>query len=146
MSVPSYTIFSSQELMKMKVLLAYLWVALGGGMGAMARFAVARAAATLFGVSFPYGTFIINISGSFLLGLVAGLISQRFISYGDNIRLFIAIGFLGAYTTFSTFAFESNALLEDGKWIYGVMNLIGSLLVGVMAVRLGIVLSQRWLQ
>ena len=128
----------------MKILVSYLWVALGGSLGAMMRFAVARLSASLFGISFPYGTFIINITGSFLLGIVATLVSQRLIPNADNVRLVVAIGFLGAYTTFSTFEFESHSLFDDGNWIYGLANLFASLFVGLLAIRFGILLARRW--
>ena len=75
----------------MRSLLPYLLVGLGGFAGANARFIVARASAALLGVAFPYGTFIINISGSFLLGVLVTLITQRLVPYGDNLRLAIAV-------------------------------------------------------
>lgn len=126
----------------MSALFPYLWVGMGGFFGAIARFFVARVSASLLGVAFPYGTFLINISGSFLLGLIATLVAQRLVPYGDHIRLAVAVGFIGSYTTFSTYEFESNALIEEGSWMLATVNLVGSLLVGLIAVKAGIVLAK----
>lgn len=129
----------------MKELWACMLVGFGGFFGAITRYLVARLSATLWGVSFPYGTFIINISGSFLLGVVATLVGERFFHASDQVKLIFAIGFLGAYTTFSTFEFESHALFEDGSWLLGLANVLGSVVLGFVAVRVGIVLARGWL-
>lgn len=129
----------------MKELVACLLVGLGGFFGAIARYLVARASASLLGVAFPFGTFVINVSGSFLLGIVATLVSERFFPSSDQVRLVFAIGFLGAYTTFSTFEFETHALFEDGSWLFALTNIFGSLFLGLLAVRAGIVLAKVWL-
>jgi CrcB protein len=128
----------------MKAWSACLWVGLGGFLGANARYFMARWVAAWLGIGFPFGTFLINISGSFLLGVAATLISQRLAPHGDHLRLTFAIGFIGAYTTFSTFEFETNALLEDGRWAYALLNVVGSLALGLLAVKLGILLTRRW--
>jgi fluoride exporter len=128
----------------MKLLVSCLWVGAGGFAGSVARFLVARASAALFGVGFPYGTFIINISGSFLLGLVATVTAMKVLAWAEPLRLAVAVGFLGAYTTFSTFTYESNSLLEDGEWLRSMVNLFGSLLAGMIAVRVGILLAKSW--
>ncbi len=120
-----------------------LLVGAGGFLGAVARFIVSKAANSFFGAAFPWGTFIINISGSFLLGAIATLAAERLIPHSDALRLTVAIGFIGAYTTFSTFEFESNALLEDGNWAMCLANVAGSVVVGFIALKLGIALSRR---
>lgn len=124
----------------MKSLSAAFWVGLGGFLGANARYFLGRWAADWFGIGFPWGTLIINVSGSFLLGIIATLVNLKLVPFGDHLRLTIAIGFIGAYTTFSTYEFESHALLEDGRWLAGAANLLGSLAAGLVAVRLGILL------
>ena len=96
----------------------------------------------LFGTAFPYGTFLINITGSLFLGWFLTVIQDR-LSVSDTMRLAIAVGFVGAYTTFSTFAYESNSLLEDGAGIKATVNLLGSLIAGLIAVRLGMALGMR---
>jgi CrcB protein len=128
----------------MKELMACLLVGCGGFFGAIARFLVARASASLLGVAFPYGTFLINVSGSFLLGMVATLVGERFIPASDQVRLVFAIGFLGAYTTFSTFEFETQALFEDGSWLLALTNIFGSLFLGLVAVWAGVEVAKNW--
>ena len=126
----------------MKLLIQYLAVGAAGSAGAMFRFFMATFCGRLFGTSFPYGTFIINITGSLFLGWFLTAIRER-VDVSDTIRLAVAVGFVGAYTTFSTFAFESNSLLEDGSWIKAMVNVLGSLLAGLVAVRLGVALASR---
>ncbi len=128
----------------MKCVLPYLWVGFGGFVGANARYIIANLARRLFGVAFPYGTFFINVSGSFLLGVILAALGERALPYGEEVRLAAAVGFLGAYTTFSTFEYECHALFEDGEWMLALVNLLGSLFIGLVAVRLGIVLARRW--
>jgi CrcB protein len=120
----------------MKMLIQYLAVAVGGSLGAMARLAVASACGRLFGTAFPTGTFVINISGSLFLGWFLTIIDSRVI-VSDVTRVGIAVGFVGAYTTFSTYMFESMALLENGSGIKAMVNLVGSVIVGLAAVRAG---------
>lgn len=127
----------------MKGLSALLWVAGGGAAGAVARFVMARACARVFGISFPWGTFLINISGSFALGLISVILAERVLPHGEQVRLAVAIGFLGAYTTFSTYEYESNQLIQASQWWMAAANLVGSVLVGLLAVRLGIALGRR---
>lgn len=129
----------------MKELMACFLVGFGGFFGAIARYLIARGSAGLLGVTFPYGTFIINVSGSFLLGVLATWVGERLVPGSDQIRLFFAIGFLGAYTTFSTFEFETQALFEDGSWLLALTNIFGSLFLGLVAVRAGIVLAKSWM-
>jgi len=129
----------------MKALWPYLLVGLGGFVGAIARFVVGRCAGILFDTRFPIGTFAINISGSFLLGILGTVVAERVWPNPDSLRLALGIGFLGAYTTFSTFEFETHALLEDGSWLLAAINMAVSLMVGLLAVRAGIVLTKSWL-
>lgn len=119
----------------------YLIVALGGAAGAVTRYAVATWAQARWGTGWPYGTFLINLSGSFLLGLFAAL-ALRF-AWNDHWRLLIAVGFLGAYTTFSTLSLETLNLLADGRqYRAAALNLIGSMLVGCCAAYLGILAAR----
>ena len=102
-----------------------------GGIGAVARFLLDGATAGRLGRDFPYGTLAVNLSGSFALGLLVGAAVT-----GDAQRL-AATGFLGAYTTFSTWMFESHRLAEDGRPGVGALNVGASLVLGVAAVWLG---------
>jgi CrcB protein len=114
----------------------YLIIGLGGFLGANARYLVAGWATRRFGVTFPYGTFIINISGSFLLGLLMAFLSGR-TSFHPHYLLFFAVGFLGAYTTFSTFSYESLRLIQDGNLVFALIYVLGSTTIGLLGVFLG---------
>ncbi len=124
----------------MELLTRYLVVGLAGSAGAMLRLLVASLCGRWFGAAFPIGTLVINLSGSLFLGWFLTAMSQRHV-VSENFRLAVAVGFVGAYTTFSTFAYESNALLEDGATLKALANLLGSLILGLAAVRLGIWLA-----
>jgi CrcB protein len=125
----------------MKVLLLrYIAVGAAGFVGTIARFFVGTAFGRL-GLSFPVGTLFINVSGSMFLGWFMAHISSRGVS--DTMRLAIGVGFVGGYTTFSTFMYESNKLADDGARLQAAMNLVGSLVLGILGVRLGIALG-RW--
>jgi CrcB protein len=119
-------------------------VAAGGALGSCARYAIALAAARRLGIAFPYGTFFVNVTGSFLLGFIATLVAMRAIPHADAVRLVVGVGFLGGYTTFSTYEFESNALLADGQWLFAAVNIIGSVVAGLVAIRLGVLLGKAW--
>lgn len=115
----------------------YLLVGLAGSAGAMLRLLVSTVCIRLFGTAFPIGTLVINVTGSLFLGWFLTVISDRYL-VSDTVRLAVAVGFVGSYTTFSTFAYESNWLLQDGASIKAMINLIGSLVLGLLAVRVGI--------
>ena len=119
----------------------YIIIGIGGILGANARYVVANWASQRLGADFPYGTLIINVSGSFLLGFFMAFALNRAFLH-PNYRLFVATGFCGAYTTFSTFTYESLRLLQDGSFVLGFANMIGSLLVGMFAVFLGFVIGK----
>ncbi|MFQ5409055.1 MAG: fluoride efflux transporter CrcB [Anaerolineales bacterium] len=120
----------------------FLLVGLGGFAGAMARYALSGWAAEKLGAAFPYGTFIVNVVGSFALGLFLTVASER-ILLAPQWRLLFGVGFVGAFTTFSTYTFESaQLLLGGGRWL-GFVNLLGTLLIGLSAVMLGIMLGRR---
>ena len=119
----------------------YLVVGLGGFLGANARYLVANWIGERYGTSFPYGTLLINVSGSFLIGLFLMLVTERFLVH-PNWRLFFSVGFLGAYTTFSTFSFESLALIHNGFWRLGLLNMLGSVVLGLGATLCGVALAR----
>lgn len=121
-------------------LTGYLLIALGGALGALARFGVGTWVQGRTHSLFPWGTFLINASGSLILGFVATLLAQRYLT-GPHWRPFVAIGFVGAYTTFSTFEYESAQL--GSSW-QALGNLLGSVVVGYGCVWLGIRLAH-WL-
>jgi len=119
----------------------YLIIGIGGFLGANARYLLGGWIAERYGTSFPYGTLAINVSGSFVIGFFLMLISERFIIH-PNWRLFFAIGFLGAYTTFSTFSFETFALLQQRSFFLAVANMAGSVVFGQLAVVAGMLLAR----
>ena len=129
----------------MAPLMPYILVGLGGFIGANARFVVARLVGALFETRFPLGTFVINVSGSFLLGVLGTLVAQKVMPNSESMRLALGVGFLGAFTTFSTFEFETHALFDDGSWLTATTNMFASLFVGLLAVRAGIVVAKTWL-
>lgn len=129
----------------MTTLMPYLLVGLGGFVGANARFVVARLVGAAFETRFPLGTFLVNVSGSFLLGVLGTIIALKVTPNSETMRLALGVGFLGAFTTFSTFEFETHALLEDGSWLLAVANMLASLFVGLIALRAGTVLAKTWL-
>ncbi len=114
-----------------------LFISLGAIFGANARYLVGLWAAERLGVAFPYGTMLVNISGCFLIGLLNGLIENG-LSINPNLRLALSIGFLGAYTTFSTFGFESISLLRAGGAAAALLNVFLNVTVGLGAVVLGL--------
>lgn len=117
-------------------------VLLGGGAGSLVRYAVATAIMTRTGSRFPFGTVLINITGSFLIGLVMTLLTERF-SPHPNLRLLLVTGFLGGYTTFSSFEWETLALVRDSGWWLGLVNVVGSVALGYSAVWLGAAIAKR---
>lgn len=126
----------------MKRLIEFLAIGGAGFLGAITRYVVSLLCAGLFDTRFPIGTMVINITGSLFLGWFMTVVSTRVV-VSDAVRLGIGVGFVGAYTTFSTYMYESNALISSGAWIKAMVNLIGSLVLGLIAVRLGILLAQR---
>lgn len=115
----------------------YLLVFAGGGLGASLRHAVNVACGRAFGTSFPYGTFIINISGSLVMGLIAGYLAFR----GDAAqpwRLFIMTGILGGYTTFSAFSLDSMLLYERGELLLAALYVIGSVVLAILGLFAGL--------
>jgi fluoride exporter len=121
-------------------LAAVLWVGLGGFLGANARYLLGGWIASRLGVGFPYGTYVINVSGSFILGFFLAFAQDR-AWVAPSARLMFAVGFVGAYTTFSTFEYESIRLLQDEQLLLAAVYLIGSIVSGSVAVIAGIALG-----
>lgn len=119
----------------------FLIVGAGGFIGAIARFAVASWIGQQWGRSFPLGTFAVNVSGSFLIGLLMSLFTERFM-VAPQLRLLLVVGFLGAYTTFSTFEYETGALIKDSEWLIALANIVFSVVAGFAALKLGEVIAK----
>lgn len=117
-------------------MLKFLIIGVGGFLGAVARYTISVWIGQNWGRSFPLGTFVVNISGSFFIGLIMSLFAERFM-VNPQWRLFLTVGFLGAYTTFSTFEYETGSLLKDGEWLLALMNVILSVVAGFIALKAG---------
>lgn len=116
-------------------------IGLGGFIGAVLRYQVSGWAYQAMGTDFPYGTLVVNIAGSFVLGLFLTLAEGKFM-VSPVMRSFIAIGILGAFTTFSTFSFETVQLMQSGSYISAVLNIVLSLALGIPAVMGGILIAK----
>jgi CrcB protein len=116
-------------------------IAVAGALGALSRYALEGFVSDRTGGAFPWGTFVVNVSGAFVLGLIFTLLTERWMA-DPWLRSSLTIGFLGAYTTFSTLSFESYRLLEDGSVGLAFANLLGSCAAGLAAVYLGVVLGR----
>jgi CrcB protein len=120
----------------------YLFVVIGGGIGALTRYVAASAIMARFGGKFPLGTLVINVSGSFLIGLLMTILTERF-KLDPGWRLILVVGFLGGYTTFSSFEWETYTSVRDGGIWTGMLNVVSSIVLGYVAVWLGAVFARR---
>src|SRR5689334_14532916 len=120
----------------------YLLILLCGGAGSLARYLTSSAISTRFPRSFPLGTMVVNVTGCFLIGLIMTLLSERFQPH-PNWRLALVVGFLGGYTTFSSFEWETYAAVRDGGFWIGLANVVGSVGLGYAAVWIGAMLGRR---
>jgi CrcB protein len=116
-----------------------MWLALAGAAGACARFVLDRVVSARYGRHFPWGTLVVNVAGALALGVLVG----RGPRLGAEVYLIASVGFLGAFTTFSTWALQSLSLIEAGRWRAAAFNLVGSLVLGVAAAALGWWLAAR---
>lgn len=131
----------------MRLLMQIGLVSLGSACGGLARWGVASAAARLLGTALPFGTFFINMTGSLFLGWFSTVMAERLTGgpfrwlHPDDLRLMVAVGFTGAYTTFSTYEWEAHGLVRDGETLAGFGYLVASMMLGLLAVRLGVLLA-----
>jgi CrcB protein len=119
---------------------AYAWVGIGGLVGATARFAVYQLMVPRLGAGFPYATFLVNASGSLLIGVLVTWLTARAID--PAWRLMLVTGFLGGYTTFSAFSHETVSLLLDQQWERATLYVVASNVVGVAACWIGMGLTR----
>ena len=120
-------------------MLVYVSIAIGGALGALARYAVGGWVHGWAGSGFPWGTLTVNILGAFLLGFTARFLQG--IAADASLRALVMIGFLGAFTTFSTFSYETATLLRDGELGLGTLYVAGSVLVALAGAFLGLGLA-----
>lgn len=121
----------------------YLWISIGAVLGANLRYIITRWAAQLLGAGFPFGTFIVNIAGCLAIGLFGTLVAGRLIDRPEIIRLVVIVGFLGSLTTFSSLAYETHNLFNDGAWMRALTNIFLSVFAGLAGVRLGVYFTPR---
>ena len=119
----------------------FLAISLGAIVGANSRYLLSRYAARFLGPVFPYGTLIINVSGSFLVGLFLIWTSER-ILIDPRWRLLVVIGFCGGFTTFSSYAYETMAYFEQGQWLLMLVNVISNNLLSLLAAMAGMALAR----
>lgn len=118
-------------------------VALGGACGAVLRYLINISPLSNLFQSFPFATFFINVSGSFLIGFLLTLFTEK-IAVGENLRLAIIVGFLGAYTTFSTFEFETFALVRDKQIVTAILYVSTSFALGLTGIFAGVWLARKF--
>jgi fluoride exporter len=121
--------------------LAYLWISLGAIVGASSRYIVGRFVARAVTASFPYGTLLINIVGSFILGLFLVWSTERALP-DPRWRLMVAIGFCGSFTTFSSYAYESFSLFEQGHYLLFASNVLANNLLCLAGVLAGAMIAR----
>ncbi len=119
----------------------WLGLAAGGIFGTFARYFLSGTVYRVWGSSFPFGTLVVNLLGCFAIGFLAVLAEEKFL-LGPNARIFLMIGFCGAFTTFSTFILETANLTKDGEVFYALMNILVSVIVGFFVFRLGVMLAR----
>jgi CrcB protein len=117
-------------------LIKYLMVGVGGFLGSVLRFWLGSFIGGRLGARFPYGTFVINVTGSFLIGMIVTVLAAK-AHWSPNWRYLILIGFIGGYTTFSTFEFETLRLAQDGQMLMAILNVTLSVVVGLVGVWAG---------
>jgi len=127
----------------MKVRLSYvnlLAVAIGGALGAAARYLLSAFVLRVSGTLFPLGTFVVNVIGCLVFGAIAGVTTQR-VQMTPALRLFLLTGILGGFTTFSSYAFESFVLVRDGQMLWATINVAGQVIAGLVGMWAGYVIT-----
>jgi len=122
-------------------MIKFINLVIGGAAGTVVRYLLAGFVYRLAGTSFPYGTIIVNVSGCFILGILASLADKKFV-LGPDARILLMIGFCGAFTTFSTLIFESDNLVRNGQVIKAFSNILVSVILGFILYRAGSLLGE----
>lgn len=114
---------------------------IGGVLGTLARYFLSGFTYQILGPSFPYGTLLVNLIGCFIIGFLASISEEKFI-LDPNARILLMAGFCGAFTTFSTFIFETSNLVRDGETLKAFINIASSVVIGFIVFRLGVFLAE----
>jgi CrcB protein len=117
-------------------------ISLGAIAGALSRYYLTLWLTNRLGFGFPYGTFLINISGCLIMGFFANLAMEKTALISPEVKLIVATGFLGAYTTFSTFGLDTVGLLQRGNWLAATGYFLGSTILGVISVQSGMIIAR----
>ena len=115
-------------------------IAIGGAIGAVARYALSMLVLRVSGTLFPLGTFVVNVAGCLVFGAIAGASAER-VQIPPAMRLFLLTGILGGFTTFSSYAFESFSLLRDGQFFAASVNIVGQVVAGLVGLCAGYVIT-----
>ena len=119
------------------------WIGLGGFLGANARYWLGSLVNRWLGTGFPWATGLVNISGALLIGIVATLFVDRAVD-NESLRVFLIVGLLGGYTTFSSYTWEAVTMMEQNRWLPAVGYLIGSNVLGILAYVAGVLIARIW--
>jgi fluoride exporter len=115
-----------------------LLIFFGAGLGGVSRYTMSNVVSAAFGKHFPYGTLFVNATGSFLIGLLFVILMSRYAAFGTQLRALFLIGFLGGYTTFSSFSLETLNLFEGGEWFHGILNIFLNIVICISLTWLGV--------
>lgn len=120
-----------------------IWIGIGGFLGANARYWLGTLVNRWFGTGFPWATGLVNISGALLIGIIATLFADRAIE-NESLRLFLIVGLLGGYTTFSSYTWEVMSLMQEDRWLPAIAYLVASNLLGILACVAGVMIARTW--
>jgi CrcB protein len=120
-----------------------LLIGVAGAFGAVSRYLLGGLVQRYAGATFPWGTFVVNVAGAFLFGLIWSLVEQRLV-ISSEARIIILSGFLGAFTTFSSFMFETSTLMGDAQWGLALLNIGGQIVLGLTAIFMGLAAGRLW--
>lgn len=120
-----------------------LWIGLGGFLGANARYWLGSLINRWLGTGFPWATGLVNISGALLIGIIATLFVDRAVD-NESLRLFLIVGLLGGYTTFSSYTWEAVTMMEQNRWLPAIAYLVGSNVLGILACVAGVLIARIW--
>lgn len=124
-------------------MLNILWIGIGGFLGANARFWLGSWISRWAGTSFPWATGIVNLSGALVIGIIATIFADRAID-NESLRLFLIVGILGGYTTFSSYTYEAVSLIQQDRWLATIGYLVGSNVLGILACIAGVMIARIW--
>ncbi len=124
-------------------MLNILWIGIGGFLGANARFWLGSWISRWAGTGFPWATGIVNLSGALVIGVIATIFADRAID-NESLRLFLIVGILGGYTTFSSYTYEAVSLIQQDRWLAAIGYLVGSNVLGILACIAGVMIARLW--